>query len=47
MNEELNKLILDKAKELGFTTKDLGDSYLGTQRMLIALVKHFIAETKE
>ena len=35
--------ILDKAKELGFTTKDLGDTYVGSQRQLAELVRFFIA----
>jgi hypothetical protein len=38
--------ILDKAKELGFTTKDLGDTFVGSQRQLVELVKYFIASPK-
>jgi hypothetical protein len=44
--KELDQAILEKAKELGFTQKDLGDSYQGSQRLIIALVKHFIVLTK-
>jgi hypothetical protein len=44
---ELDQAILEKAKELGFTQSDLGDSYHGTQRLIIALVKHFIALTND
>jgi hypothetical protein len=40
--KELNQAILEKAKQLGFTQSDLGDSYHGSQRLIIALVKHFI-----
>jgi hypothetical protein len=38
--------ILEKAKELGFLTKDLGDTYVGTQRQLVELVQFFIASNK-
>ena len=38
--------ILDKAKELGFQTKDLGDTYVGSQRQLVELVNYFIASQK-
>jgi len=44
---ELDQSILDKAKELGFTRSDLGDGYHGTQRLIIDLVKHFIALTND
>jgi len=43
--KELDQVILNKAKELGFTQSDLGDSYHGSQRLIIALVKHFIVLT--
>ena len=45
--KEIDQLILDKAKELGFTQSDLGDSYHGSQRLIIALVKHFILLTND
>jgi hypothetical protein len=44
---ELDQAILEKAKELGFTQSDLGDGYHGTQRLIIALVKHFITLTND
>jgi hypothetical protein len=43
--KELDQAILNKAKELGFTQSALGDNYHGSQRLIIALVKHFIVLT--
>jgi hypothetical protein len=34
--------ILKEAKKMGFTTKDLGDTYIGSQRQLTDLVKRFL-----
>jgi hypothetical protein len=39
---ELDRDILNEAKKLGFRTKDLGDTYIGSQRQLTDLVKMFI-----
>jgi hypothetical protein len=34
--------ILSEAKKLGFTTKDFGDTYVGSQRQITDLVKRFL-----
>ena len=39
---ELDHDILNEAKKLGFRTKDLGDTYVGSQRQLTDLVKKFL-----
>jgi hypothetical protein len=46
MNEHIESQILSKALELGFSTKDLGDTFVGTQRQLLELVKYFLEENQ-
>lgn len=42
MRPTLEQEILEMARKLGFLTKDMGDTYQGSQRQLIQLVKVFI-----
>lgn len=41
-NPTIEEEILAKAKELQFLQKDFGDTYQGSQRQLIQLVKYFL-----
>jgi hypothetical protein len=46
MNDLFKSEVNDKALELGFSTRDLGDTFVGSQRQLLELVKYFLEKNQ-